>query len=946
MLVGIPYYGSATVVSKIDPVLNFGPNAFVSINTFYIGSRTDSVDPMDKAVVLNQLMVSPDTGVQSLRSINLAPEMVKLNPAPGDNDAPKETNPVFNKNISVMSLQGTAPIVVLATDDTAPILGPNQKVCNIANIETVFANKEKLNDAAGMPTSGVVGLTASLYEIFAAVKPSGAMFGDDDSGIILLLTKDRFVEPTNSVTGVRAGNLAVKLDKNADVLLAITQDGFIGEIIDMHWDETTSRLYVALQISRDNPTANGGVVALLVGRVDKSDTTAPFKLILEPATPLDASFFETNKDDHIIGFSYGGGDGGDIFSSLYKVRTLHTTTNKSYVVVNGSVSTGDVHNKVFVLPIVKQFFDGMSNTVPADEVGKIAKKGDATKVVSSLADMTRATDPGSIVGGGDLPITADQEVREIYTRGDAVFVSVSGRNDTGARDSTHESGIFSSTALFNKAGCIRGWTPWQRVMGSVDRVLGGGIDAGNGVFMYLTGAGTDARTIKVTQWGRGSNNGLLGGTDGNESLGLVSLLNNEFSWGTAGVHQLFDFDNETPSFKAVVAMGNIALMIATGYKKVSLIETGRRPAASPFVPNIGDFRSSQVKVLDGIVPVLPLATQVLTMEGGTLDSLGPLCCAEVARVPLAGDSAKGWLFVGGHTGLGVLSTDAGAGWDTSAAGGLSSGFGGLAMGMTFKKLGTIDHIRQLACDGEFLYVLTRDALLRMSLSAANFSLAGAVSPTITVIGTPLGVTGDASATFLDLVISSKVAFIGTTHGLFRVADAGDVSAPMVAWTEVFVDKLGPTSLGPVSSLTFISATKGGTTKGGNLIVFAADFAKNLGQAYRFNIADTSASPVGPGTIESTDEIFPSHLFLDLGVYRGAITLDGATLFHILPQHFEDSGFLKAIRMVPNLSNIRMRGAPIPLDLDPLTAHNVGILRRNSASGSWIIPGDWGVRVNE
>jgi hypothetical protein len=602
-----------------------------------------------------------------------------------------------------------------------------------------------------------------------------------------------------------------------------------------------------------------------------------------------------------------------VHADTYKLKTMLTSTNKNYLITNSSVvaTAAQVKNKIFALPILgTKKSDGTS--VDAQNIGKIADKNNKDLIVQNNAGMTLSTGVdsiSSIVGAGDLPIQTTDIVTDLFAVNDTVFVSVA--SDRSA--DKHESGIFRSVAIFDENGEIRAWSPWQRVMGNIDKVFGFGFDIANSNYWYLTqdGAG-DKNTVRVTQWGKGSaNTGLMGN-------GLVTLLNNEFKQEHAGVHQLFNFDEDTPSIKRTLIAGKISFMAALGYKKIALIQTGAANINNVFTPTQTQF----IKNVD-----------VFIIQDSALNNLGPICCTDLSR---STDDDKGWLFVGGYNGIAVLGSDDGTGWDgqtTSAAISLPT-----IATWEFKEIGNFTQVRKILGDqlnGAYIYVMTLDNIYRFVPDKDKFKDIGNIALDEKAVTPPPGY-------LLDMLVFKRDAgdtrlLVATTQGLFysdSINDTDEIKTPM--WTKVLL-KSGTALSNPVSHLSFVDIQKGGYTTNGNLYVLAADMSLNMSNIYRFNVKD--------GIITAIKENEGTDYFYSEGELRINFVTDGAVGFTNLSKHLGKAEYLKMIRMLSNPRNIRVSESVINLNLES-SAYNVGSMVLNTASGTWMVPGDWGIRVNE
>lgn len=236
-----------------------------------------------------------------------------------------------------------------------------------------------------------------------------------------------------------------------------------------------------------------------------------------------------------------------LFATANKIRVMHTSTGKSYLIINGGVAASadgstpppSLNAQVYAFPLIDK---GPKH----DDTGFVARNDDTSKIidiqpivdqamsntmgdqaqaslalynlyyqqgntdtynvantdVSDITDqasfrrfiknaMPQNTNPVQRVGGTEDPTKINQllsydgsaKIADMQIVGDTVYVGL-----TSERDASHngESGIFSSTALFSSNGDIRAWTPWQRVMGNTDAAYTIGFDKNSGNFWYFS----------------------------------------------------------------------------------------------------------------------------------------------------------------------------------------------------------------------------------------------------------------------------------------------------------------------------------------------------------------------------------------------------------------------------------------------------------------------------
>ena len=891
---------------SLVPTTAFGKNAFDSVNYFFMGAIDTDQNKyaLSRAYLYTDTTEDPDKNYVKIKG--LAPEeaYVNLVLTSTDNNTPAPTpekvnNPIYDADINHLTLYKRNIVVALGTKNPQSIVGPtktNQMVCKVTDAREgsyLTTNIVRINDAASVATSGITGIAASQSYVFVGVNPASS----NDSGIAILKSHKETgsLIPVDATTG-KDGNRAVSLLSNAGTNVTLNDH------IAMHYDDVLGRVFVGLHISQSGGTSTA--FGVLVGKVNG---TTP-KLTLVPATP--SSVMTTNNHNYISSFV---STSGNHEVKIHQLKTMHTSTGLYYLIVNGNVyTTGNIDKRdVFAQPIVhKKYTDKSLDN--ADDTGRVTDNDNADHdaLVSDQAKLARQTDAAAIVGQGQAPT----DIEDIYITGASVYVLCAHATDQDKQ------GIFHSTAMFDSTGNIRSWTPWQRVMGATDPVYGMGTDPVTSNFWYITKTATAGDTIKSTHWIEQDVN-LLGN--------LRDVVEENFPQDQAGVHQLFNFDEKTPGFKT----DEFSMMVATGNQKVAVIRTGK-PDAGLFVPTAGTDFSTSVNA----------NFKVFTDEA--LQNIGPICAAEVAR---SSSADEGWLFVGGYGGLAVLrkGTD-GNGWTDIEDLSFTD--------MTFKEIGDFSRVHKIVCDGTYLYVMTQKALYRIYMDSDKFKDTSPDPLDAQIIAQPTYTnltTCDENDSFLDFVVSSKVGLLATTSGLYRTSNDKDVSDISVAnarfWTEV--KTVSDYSLGPVGQISYQSTTKGSFSTGGILYIIASNMSTGLSTIVRFDLADTSGSSISDTTIQQvTERVLKStdttkNSYYPFGEFRGPFVTNGNDGFHTLPTHFDRTNLARKIE----LSSIAIinRGRERVLSIAPgSSAYNAAAPVQNTASGAWIIPGDWGIRVNE
>ena len=699
-----------------------------------------------------------------------------------------DTLTLMNKRYPVATIPtnsgDTRNTVILLTDELSGTL-------------VLTNSSDQLVDAADKMLTGtqsVAGLAASSDTIFLAVPASDGNFGDENSGFL------RFKKTSNPADGLqmqkRDGSVgqdfAYKLNLDAhtigqsypisplkdteQVQVSFTVDPMqcpyitgasIGPDVDMYWDSSLNRLYIGLGEVAGDMENKGGVVCVLVGRVDPKTNT----MIIEPIIPLDTApqLLPLNDLTRIVGFQ--SDKASKVQASAFKIRTMNTSTGKNYLIINGGVDNladaARLNPLVFALPLVPTKKTLLKDNDDAS-IGLLANKNNRSLPAINASQLLTKNDVETQVGmspaylGHNLsafekdkppapPVCMrtflnQTQIVDMNIVGDTVYVSLSGQRDAMSRE---EQGIFASTAIFDEQGVVRAWTPWERQMGRIEPVLGFGFDTASQNFFYLD---DDQTTIKVTQWGRGdfsltASNGIHNGKPLATVLdGGKQSLTQSATFGQ--VYNMINFDDETPGFKAYVKekeFAQFSMMIATGNQKVALVQTGARDGTGVF-QQTEEFVASNTQ--------MPLSNNVFIFNDDVLrgakltgnavndaklpKGIGQIVTAEVARIPLSDKAftsqGNGLVFVGGTQGIAVLKDPFGFGWSTDKNKGLDQlrpadpklAYVFPGKGYSFLQLkdstntNQFNNTRRLVSDGKYLYIMTDKRVFRYEMNVADF----------------------------------------------------------------------------------------------------------------------------------------------------------------------------------------------------------------------------------
>ncbi len=899
-------------------------------NNFYVGAQPGQ----ENTNVIQEFALARITR-NSNQFQGLTPKQVTLN------SLPEQKNPLFDQSITSLTLLESDNPGATGIDEVPVVVIPNQPATVYFFIDTITPQLTSLRsvsnvpDATGAVTAGIIDLAATESQVFAAVKPQDGEFGDNNSGIALVVHGFIEVQKEEQKTLVRQFTVidaptgktqkdprAIRLDTTSSIVAIENNLSVMENVVNMHWDKSLQRLYIALQVQAGS-NANDGARALVVGRLIGN------KLMLSPIVPSTVFDGAGNK---II-----GARGANVSVSIHKVNTLFTSTALHYLIALGdNGNSAETEQTVFALPLV--------NSGNANNIGTIANKNAVPQNIFSTGgnvqrliarrltqsatqpdEMITNSNPASQVGGGPL----DENIQNIFVRADTVFAIVNNPSEE------KKAGIYYSQALFNANGTIKNWTKWQRTAGTTDQVFGAVLDPFNANFTFMTGNNANMlSTVKRTIWSNGDKNGLLP---------LTKTLDSQYTKDKGGIHNLLDFAPETPG------LANISLLIATGLGKVSLINSGEQ-MGKIIIPRIGNDFDSTAQFENGTITQDVVNTAVVTISGGALDTIGSITATEIAR---NGDTGNhGWLFVGGINGLAVLSDNTGNGWDPSNME-LGPGLTGLKNGMSFKIIGNYSFVRKIINDGDFLYVLTDTQLDRIDLTQNNVGL-GAIDPI--TIASRAGLLLLNQGTLIDCIISGPFALLGTSIGLFRVGDNKKITDAIdessVGWTSVAL----PEGVSTVVQLIPISKTGRAQDvakeQGGQIYVLNAYEGKNKSRIHRFSVqAIIDNNSVQTDTLTLFNDLYvkdiPSFL-LNFGIFKQNFTTDGALYFATQDQNLNESilATLTSVRQPPRTGVlfVGVNSSTVPITLT--NGSYISALLRNVASGSFLITGDFDMQVNE
>lgn len=864
--------------------------------TMYIGAGTALAD--------NQYAVARvNTTNNSLQP--LAPAFINLNNSAG------QANPLCGAQIDFLKLNNDKPIVIKNGDKKV------YKYTNVMVTPTLAYCTDPVADTTGAVTNQILALEAAssgLSQTFVACTPaaSGSLFGQAGSGIALF----EYITGANITPSyVFQNNKQASALDNSSTSIKIGSDVVLANAVDMFWCTDFNRLYVAVQAQAgSNP--GDGARSIVVGKIENVAGQSYSTINFMPFLPETA----VAGNNQIIATGTAGAT-----VTATKIKIMRTSTLLWYlIVVGGNDTAANTGNQVYALPLVNGDNANLGqlasiNQTPTNTYNNkqnLFKNRSLDTPATAPADVPTNTTPGALVGGGPLPLNADEVITDLFASGDSVYASI------GTTTNPNATGLFFSQAILDENGFIANWTTWQRAGGATVAMYGAAINSGDGSIWYLTGTNAaNVNTINKTVWGTGSKDGLLGGTTTNAGVGLVANLSALFPASNGGLFNLINIPSNYPG------LNDISLLIATGSQQIALINPGAAVA--------GDFSAGLFTSDNDFIPTTTGNPTIMAIKGNVLTDLGPITTAHLAT----NNAGETWLVVGGANGVAVLQ-DSGYGWSPAI-----TSLNDLSPSLNFGLLSDYKFVQKIASDDHYLYILTQTKLDRIALNTTNLNPTNI--PTIQTIATYQDLVGAVSTdTFYDVTVSGNLALLATSTGLYRVSNGTSIQDSTVSWSQVTVPEQITV---PCTKLITISPNglDSGLINGGNLYILNSYRGLQQATLNRFYVKNDS----GNITIEPLPDLYVKNMlsyFLNFGAFKDNFFTNGTLLINSLSKDAEQLTY--AHIMSPNLasgSSIVQVKKYYDINLADLKQANfISNILSNSASGALLISGEFGIRVNE
>ncbi len=827
-----------------------------------------------------------------------------------------QKNPLFDAAILYLAQLDSRNIVAVTQADPTVLYTMD----STTSAGEILSQKE-IFDASGVEKNGgICALVATGKDLaFVAVKGAGQSdFGDGMSGIALVAfimkeeehivsdqefaklqeklkgADDQAIQKALSLIrtnekGQKVKKVTVKTFRHLDGIAAaapfskkssflkVGSDLHAMDDIKMHWSPALNRLYVALRVQA-GPAAGDGACAIAVGYFDEQNTLC--------FAPVISHTLLCHDQNQIVG---GLGAGAKI--SIKSLCTLQTGSGfLDYLIIAGGNDTcrHEGSNMVFALPLLNmRNLDG--EIAPAHQ--KLHGTLACVKGSPHVGFREKNEKVKSSVFLGRHFVTAPQESSDLYTMdsdsarvgagplaaGPIERISVKDDAVYAVVMRSENPGVYHSQAIFDADGHIAAWTAWQKVLESERPIWHVAVDRNAGKNVILTGDDSQGiRSVERDEWYVKP-----------VSRGLENLMQE------GGVQNLLSFPAGTPG------LNTMNLLCIVGTRRCALTVMGQ--------------------------------DESIHFEGGMLDQLKPLTCAEIGAT-----ATNGWFFVGGVNGVALLCDEQGKGWPMPE--GLDKSLRGLRAGMAFKKIGDYRWVKKLICDEQFLYVLTDSYLDRVDLRL--------LESTGTCLATRLADMHDLAhaqqGILYDVIISEKFAVIAHSGGLSRVGNGRDIRCHDVGsldWTAVAL----PGSLGPAVCMNVVSQTgrPQDAARGcaSQLYVITGISGKDRAHLHRLVIHSVLDRAIDDNTLavvqdNGTQEGF--SWFANLGMFSSLFATDGTIFFTAF-----DKKNKKPLSLISAFGPTRTK---IPLPFAEGT--RITSIIREQETGKWLIAGDFGLIAHD
>lgn len=379
-----------------------------------------------------------------------------------------------------------------------------------------------------------------------------------------------------------------------------------------------------------------------------------------------------------------------------------------------------------------------------------------------------------------------------------------------------------------------------------------------------------------------------------------SNLAEKFINNNSGVQFIFNFGSNTPGFSQDPGQ-KFSILAISGINKLLLkqsLDSDTTKSFSRFynnqdLPNIGDI------------------TSITTGFNGT----------------------DGWIFIGGTNGLAVLCEENGSGWTGDLQPGLEQ-----LDSLKFKKIGNFKNILKLIAHDNNLYILTNTGVEKFVLDKFSFNLP-IISSLVKIVD--INNLPNNPESLSDLIISNKLAVLATSKNLLSF----NLDINTNNWQIIDLNE----SSGPITRLYAISRTGLETdfSNLGNIYVLNGAISLHQSKIYRLTI-DLKNNKITSNTVQKIPDYFIQNLpsfFINVGDYRNYITNDGA-IFELSRSKYLQSPIIFEKLLPdfrPGIYGLANKAAQITSILPE--KNYIRMMLRESATGSLLVYGDFGIKIN-
>lgn len=879
-----------------------GNNQSRSDNTFSFGIKQMFVTPDQRMIV-----AAHEPGAQNYALSVLESGSTQFRPLAHEkiihNGQKEQNNPLYDCAIAHIAPLNNFNIAIVKADDLTRVYSHNFAMFK----NHLFSSKPVMDATGTYPTSGITALAAGNGYTFVAVKGHDQeQFGTGDSGIALI----KFSEVE---TEVELDQKAIEKIKEEGKDLSVAEKEEIQKAVFQDKDGKTKKRVTTFGFTQTNTVPLNNLSNVLKAgdahiTIDEV-TDMYYSPALERVYVACKVSGSGNKCAIAVGYVDQDGNlqltpvaapelcdrdgkivGSNSSSTIYHVKTLQTSTGYlDYLIIHTDMTYGQMGSTkragVYALPLLN--LKQIDGKIAPDDMplhGTLAHKH--SSLTQAYGPQNPKTGRSSFLGRhfNRRPTEADH-LRNCLEVDDEAYYNAIYVGGHGPTD-----GCRAFDDIFVQGDCVYG------IANNAD-------DASNLVYRSQAIFAADGRIKGWTQWQKvyetdkyihsysmdGAQGIII--AEGSDQQMVRSL--GRTGWNLQSQDDLTqmitrEFPKEQGGIQGLFDFKMLyhpaSLLCVTGKEKVVLAKMGTHESE----------------------------TNVRILTENLLKGLGAICAAEVS------DTYTDHLWIGGTHGLAFLQE-------------MPDG------SMTCTKVGNFSYIKKLIFDQYNLYVLTDTSFDRIDIAKSDIK------------NNQLSVTHLADADqmlktkygfFYDCVISGPLALVAHNQGLSRISNNHDVRVDdhqTISWTQVELE----TPAKPVIGLSSVSQSGKDQDvaryAGGQIYAISGEKRSRNTKVFRLSIT--------PSFVVNDETIVPfsdyvikdlSPFYFNLRAYTPGFFTDGTLSFishnkkNKIPAHL--------ITHYGTLKNTTL--------IDINDASTITHMVRCSATGKWILAGDFGLVVNE